>query len=95
MARLRGMLNPLVSASPSSQVLRYDVGQYYHRHMDVLSNDQAGARVATVLLYFNNPEHGGETSFPSTKDDSWVDPAARQKYSAELSDCAQGHVAYK
>lgn len=43
------------AASILYQVLRYDVGQYYHQHMDVLSNDQAGPRVATVLLYFNTP----------------------------------------
>jgi prolyl 4-hydroxylase len=77
------------------QVLRYGVGQYYHQHMDVLQNDQAGPRVATVLVYFMTPDEGGETSFPSTGPDDWLDPAARERFSAELSACAKGHVAVK
>lgn len=37
-------------------------------------------------------EMGGETAFPTTTDDNWLDPAYRPE---ELSTCAQGHVAVK
>ena len=76
-------------------MLRYGRGQYYHAHSDVLPDDKAGPRVATVLLYFGTPEAGGETSFPSTGADDWLDAAARDAAAPALSDCARGHVAFK
>ena len=54
-----------------TQILRYAVGQYYKVHGDNLVDDTAGARVATILIYLNDAEEGGETAFP---DSTWVDP---------------------
>lgn len=34
-------------------MLRYGQGQYYKAHMDVLSDEVAGPRVCTILLYLN------------------------------------------
>lgn len=40
-------------------------------HADTLRDNEAGVRVATVLVYLNEPVSGGETAFP---DSAWVDP---------------------
>eukprot|EP00854_Cymbomonas_tetramitiformis_P005919 gene5919-7121_t len=54
------------------QVLRYDVGQEYQQHFDYFfhagGQDNGGNRLATVLLYLNTVEDGGETAFPDAKD---------------------------
>lgn len=56
------------------QVLRYGVGAEYRPHHDYFDPEQAGTdricrrggqRVATVVVYLNTPESGGETVFPS------------------------------
>jgi len=74
------------------QVLRYGIGQQYKPHMDTLHDETAGARVATVLLYLNDVEEGGETAFPDSN--KWVFPeqATRQ---GSFSPCAAGSVAFK
>ena len=55
------------------QVLRYPVGGEYRPHYDyfdpalpgsAIHTAKGGNRVATVLLYLNEPEEGGETVFP-------------------------------
>jgi prolyl 4-hydroxylase len=81
------------------QVLRYDVGEKYDAHEDVgdegsvsgkeLSRE-GGQRVATVLLYLEEPEEGGETAFP---DSEWIDGWRRDAES--WSPCAAGRVAMK
>lgn len=40
------------------QVLRYGVGQEYKPHMDTLHAEDAGPRVATVLIYLNGELKG-------------------------------------
>ncbi|EFJ44769.1 hypothetical protein VOLCADRAFT_64430, partial [Volvox carteri f. nagariensis] len=72
------------------QVLRYGLGQYYHRHTDSLENDSP--RMATVLLYLSEPELGGETAFPQAA--SWAHPAMAQLF-GPFSDCVKGNVAFK
>ena len=56
---------------PPPPVLRYRVGEHYGPHWDAFEGDAAasadGERVATVVLYLNTPEEGGETAFTSTK----------------------------
>lgn len=55
------------------QVLCYQVGGEYQPHYDYFSPSQPGGketllrggqRVATVIMYLNTPEEGGETIFP-------------------------------
>jgi prolyl 4-hydroxylase len=55
------------------QVLRYEPGQEYEPHYDWFDPAASGAgpllgrggqRVATILVYLNDPECGGGTSFP-------------------------------
>ncbi|MEW5315416.1 MAG: hypothetical protein WDW38_006847 [Sanguina aurantia] len=70
-----------VSHQEDLQLLRYGVGQFYKVHSDTLRDDEAGIRVATVLLYLNEPQEGGETAFPTSD--------------GNLSECARGHVAFR
>lgn len=72
------------------QVLRYDIGQKYGAHYDSLIDESP--RIATVLLYLNDVEEGGETAFPH--DSEWRTPEIGQRM-GPFSACAQGHVAFK
>ena len=81
------------------QVLEYGVGEKYGAHEDVGDDDsksgqklasEGGKRVATVLLYLNEPEEGGETAFP---DSEWIDATAAS--GETWSKCAEGRVAMK
>jgi len=81
------------------QVLEYGVGEKYGAHEDVGDDDsksgqqlasEGGKRVATVLLYLNEPEEGGETAFP---DSEWID--ATMASGETWSKCAEGRVAMK
>eukprot|EP00877_Chromochloris_zofingiensis_P008230 jgi/Chrzof1/3660/Cz13g04040.t1 len=74
------------------QVLRYGVGQEYKPHMDTLHAEDAGPRVATVLIYLNDVEEGGETAFPEGSE--WAH-ASQQQRLGPVSKCAAGHVAFK
>jgi len=81
------------------QVLSYAETETYKPHEDVgedgsvsgeqLSRD-GGLRVATALLYLNDPEEGGETAFP---DAEWIDPSEAE--GVEWSACAKNRVAMK
>ena len=82
------------------QILSYGVGEKYSAHHDVGEKStksgqqlsaEGGHRVATVLLYLEDTEEGGETAFP---DSEWIEPEseyARQKFSK----CAENGVAVK
>ncbi|XP_064954137.1 prolyl 4-hydroxylase 1-like isoform X1 [Musa acuminata AAA Group] len=52
----------------SIQVLRYETNQYYTPHHDYFSDafnlKNGGQRVATMLMYLNDVDEGGETIFP-------------------------------
>ncbi|GIL88965.1 hypothetical protein Vretimale_16243 [Volvox reticuliferus] len=74
-----------------TQILRYGLGQQYKVHADTLRDDEAGVRVATVLIYLNEPEEGGETAFP---DSQWVNPELAKTLGANFSACAKNHVAF-
>ena len=63
-ANLAGNYNH--SQSEDFQVACYDPGQYYGLHRDdadVVGLPSAKDRVATVLIYLQSPEEGGETLF--------------------------------
>lgn len=81
------------------QVLEYSAGEKYDAHEDVgeegtKSGDQlsknGGKRVATILLYLEEPEEGGETAFP---DSEWIDPERAK--TETWSKCAHRRVAMK
>jgi len=76
------------------QVLRYAVGEKYDPHMDSFHDafnaveSKGGQRLATVLMYLNDVEEGGETVFPETTEKPHAnDPG--------WSDCARKGVAAK
>jgi prolyl 4-hydroxylase len=57
----------------SIQIARYSPGQFYKAHYDSFDEEteagascigNAGQRVATVLIYLNQPSSGGGTNFP-------------------------------
>ena len=56
----------------SWNVLRYEIGQHYHAHVDFfepesfaeVANNPGLQRQYTLLLYLSEPEEGGETAFP-------------------------------
>jgi prolyl 4-hydroxylase len=49
-------------------VLRYELGQHYDSHHDVFRSEEYGKqrsnRIATMLIYLEAPDEGGETIFP-------------------------------
>lgn len=71
--RVCKILNINKSKQESIQVARYSPGQYYKAHYDSFDEETesgkncigtAGQRVATVLIYLNQPSSGGGTNFP-------------------------------
>lgn len=46
------------------QVLRYGVGQEFKPHHDFFTYAAPSQRVATLLIYLNDPDEGGSTIFP-------------------------------
>jgi prolyl 4-hydroxylase len=49
------------------QLLRYEVGQFYQTHHDLITHQftrQPGVRLLTVYIYLNDVEEGGGTNFP-------------------------------
>lgn len=81
---LSAQLTRFTPASPCLQVLRYGLGQYYHRHTDSLENDSP--RMATLLIYLSDPIEGGETAFPLAK--QWADPLMPKLF-GPFSECVK------
>lgn len=77
-----------VSHQEDMQVLRYGVGQEYKSHYDSII--ESSPRMATVILYLNDVNKGGETAFPQS--DAW---STRPVGDHLLSKCARGSVAVK
>lgn len=77
-----------ISHQEDLQVLRYGPGQEYKAHYDSIV--ETSPRIATVILYLNNVEKGGETAFPRTT------PRETIPVNAEMfSSCARNSVAVK
>jgi 2OG-Fe(II) oxygenase superfamily len=65
MAILTG-INVTTNSEPF-QLLRYEYGQFYKEHHDLIDEDsdrQQGVRILTIFLYLNTVHNGGETNFP-------------------------------
>ena len=77
-----------ISHQEDMQVLRYGVGQEYKSHFDSIA--ESSPRSATVILYLNDVDQGGETAFPDSNEWSTI-PVDNQV----LSKCAKGSVAVK
>ena len=75
------------------QVLRYEKDQEYKGHFDYffdeVSVQNGGNRLATVLMYLESPESGGETVFGN------VPKPATQTREAGFSECAMDGLAVK
>ena len=72
-ARISRLTGIPVENGEGIQILRYEVGQEYKPHFDYFPLDQGGTpehvknggqRIATVIMYLNTPEEGGQTIFP-------------------------------
>jgi len=72
-ARLAELMQVPVDHGEGLQVLRYRTGGEYRPHYDYFPPEQAGSarhlarggqRTASLILYLNSPEAGGETIFP-------------------------------
>jgi prolyl 4-hydroxylase len=72
--RISKLRNLPVANGEAMQVLAYQMGAEYQPHFDYFPSDtpggaaqlkRGGQRVATVIMYLNTPEAGGETIFPT------------------------------
>jgi len=71
--RLAALFQQPVENGEDLHILRYGIGGEYRPHYDYFPEDQAGSRhhlqrggqrVATIILYLNEVEQGGDTTFP-------------------------------
>ena len=71
--RIAEMVGQPLENGEDLHILRYGVGGEYRPHYDYFPEEQAGSkhhmqrggqRVATVILYLNEVEQGGDTTFP-------------------------------
>jgi prolyl 4-hydroxylase len=71
--RLAELVQQPVENGEDLHILRYGTGGEYRPHFDYFPEEQAGSRhhllrggqrVATVILYLNEVEQGGDTTFP-------------------------------
>lgn len=71
--RLAEMFGQPIENGEDLHILRYGIGGEYRPHFDYFPEEQAGSRhhlqrggqrVATIILYLNEVEHGGDTTFP-------------------------------
>ncbi|MBH5320900.1 2OG-Fe(II) oxygenase [Paenibacillus sp. GSMTC-2017] len=65
--RISQIMNIPIEHGDGLQVLRYTPGQEYQPHFDFFaetSRASANNRISTLILYLNDVEEGGETTFP-------------------------------
>lgn len=75
---------PVVHQEPI-QVIRYSVNQSYEAHWDFLWEEND--RVATFIMYLNDVDEGGETTFPHTR--TWAKPGQEERF-GPFSECGKG-----
>jgi prolyl 4-hydroxylase len=68
-ARIAATIGVPAGALENSQVLHYEIGQQFTRHVDYLDPAlpdvaRRGQRIVTFLIYLNDDFEGGETEFP-------------------------------
>ena len=73
--RISSLIGIPLENAESYQVVHYDVSQKYDQHWDAYAKNESekclrclkwgGQRMVTALLYLNNVEEGGGTSFPN------------------------------
>lgn len=74
-----------VENGESLQILRYEIGQKYDAHYDYFHDDKnarpenGGQRIATMLMYIDVPEEGGETLFPNAVNKPNYEPHERSE----------------
>lgn len=67
-AKISDMSTVPVNNAEYLQLLKYEVGEYYHPHSDYNpyhGTKQTGVRIFTVYLYLSTVEEGGGTNFPN------------------------------
>lgn len=67
--RLAELTNIPIENGEGLQVLHYNQGEEYKTHFDFfpeskIDSSNGGQRISTVLIYLNDVEEGGETTFP-------------------------------
>lgn len=71
--RIAALINIPIRNGEGLQVLNYPVGREYKSHFDFFSSNatshlqMGGQRIATFIMYLNDVEEGGETTFPDLK----------------------------
>lgn len=66
--RVAQLMHLPIDHAESLQVLRYEPGQEFKAHFDYFSTDHPSSnnnRISTLVLYLNDVEEGGNTTFPN------------------------------
>jgi prolyl 4-hydroxylase len=95
--RISQLLRWPIDHSEGIQILRYEIGGEYRPHFDYFPPDQPGSgahvshggqRIATLIMYLNDVDDGGETIFPAVGL-SVVPGRGRAVYFGYCDDCDQ------
>ncbi|MBM7095463.1 2OG-Fe(II) oxygenase [Bacillus sp. H-16] len=62
--RLCAIIGMPLSHAENLHILHYRPGEEYKAHMDSFTKPDVNNRIATMVVYLNNVEEGGETLFP-------------------------------
>ncbi|WP_407923576.1 2OG-Fe(II) oxygenase [Alteribacter lacisalsi] len=62
--RLSVMMGMPLTNAEDLHVLHYQPGEEYRAHMDSFTRAEVNNRIATMIVYLNDVEEGGETVFP-------------------------------
>nr|WP_051314980.1 2OG-Fe(II) oxygenase [Alteribacter aurantiacus] len=62
--RLCTMMGMPLSHAENLHILHYRPGEEYKAHMDSFTKTDVNNRIATMVVYLNDVEEGGETQFP-------------------------------